>query len=155
MGRKALVLGSEGNIGKPLVRYLRTKDYEVLESDIKAAWRPGYVMGDIRNPSDLIPAFDWQPNVVFMMAAMVSRVTCEQASSLAIETNVAGLQHILDLTKRSKAHLVHFSTSEVYGPELEVMDERSVPNQTTDTGYPSCSAIFSSSTRLSRTACQR
>lgn len=127
MGRRALVLGSEGNIGKPLVRYLRTMGYEVLESDIKAAWRPGYIMGDIRNPSDLIPAFDWQPDVVFMMAAMVSRVTCEQASSLAIETNVAGLQHILDLTKRSNAHIVHFSTSEVYGPELGVMDERLVP----------------------------
>jgi len=121
------VLGSEGNIGKPLVRYLRSKGYEVLESDIKPAWRPDYIMADIRNPSDLIPAFDWQPDVVFMMAAMVSRVTCEQASSLAIETNVGGLQHILDMTKRSKAHIVHFSTSEVYGPELEVMDERLMP----------------------------
>lgn len=124
---KALVTGSEGNIGKPLVRYLRSLNYEVLETDVKPAWRPGYHMADIRNPSDLLPAFDWNPDVVFHLGAMVSRVTCEQASSLAIDVNLTGTQNVLDLAKRAGARVVYFSTSEVYGPEIEVMSEQIIP----------------------------
>jgi nucleoside-diphosphate-sugar epimerase len=125
--KKALVIGSEGNIGKPLVKHLRSLGYAVTETDNRPAWRPNYVMADIRNPADLLQAFDCQPDVVFLLSAMVSRVTCEQAASLAIDTNLAGTQNVLELTKRAKAHLVYFSTSEVYGPELEIMDEASVP----------------------------
>lgn len=124
---KALVTGSEGNIGQPLVRYLRTLGYEVLETDVKPSWRENYLMADIRNISDLLPAFDWGPDVVFHLGAMVSRVTCEQASSLAIDVNLTGTQNVLDLTKRVGARIVYFSTSEVYGPGLDLMSEESTP----------------------------
>ena len=120
---KVLVLGSAGNIGKPLVRRLRTSGHEVMESDHRAGWRDDYVMGDIRNAIDLLPAFDWQPDVVFMLAALVSRVTCEDAASLAVDTNLTGLQNTLELSKRVGAKFVYFSTSEVYGPDVEFMDE--------------------------------
>jgi nucleoside-diphosphate-sugar epimerase len=122
--KKALVVGSEGNIGVPLVKYLKESGYEVLESDIRPSWRDQYVMADINHPIDLLPAFDWGPNVVFILSAMVSRVTCEQASSLAIATNLAGVNNLLQLCKRAKAMTVFFSTSEVYGPACDPMDER-------------------------------
>lgn len=122
--KKALVVGSEGNIGVPLVKYLKESGYEVLESDIRPSWRDQYVMADINHPIDLLPAFDWGPNVVFILSAMVSRVTCEQASSLAIATNLAGVNNLLQLCKRAKAMTVFFSTSEVYGPTCDPMDER-------------------------------
>jgi len=122
--KKALVLGSEGNIGAPLVRHLRLSGVEVLESDIKPGWREGFVMADINHPIDLLPAFDWQPDVVFLLSAMVSRVTCEQASSLAIATNLGGINNVLQLAKRAGSRVVFFSTSEVYGPECDPMDER-------------------------------
>jgi nucleoside-diphosphate-sugar epimerase len=120
---KALVIGSEGNIGVPLVRHLRAVGYEVLESDIRPGWRPDYLMADINYPLDLLPAFDWTPDVVFLLSAMVSRVTCEQAGSLAIATNLAGINNVLQLVRRAGARLVFFSTSEVYGPECDPMDE--------------------------------
>jgi len=101
--RKALVIGSEGNIGTPLVKHLRAAGYDVVESDIRPAWRPGYVMADINYPVDLLPAFDAKPDVVFLLSAMVSRVTCEQASSLAIATNLAGVNNVLQLAKRAGA----------------------------------------------------
>lgn len=126
--KKALVIGSEGNIGVPLVKHLREKGYEVLEVDCKPAWRPNYLMADITKPVDILPAFDWNPDVVFMLSAMVSRVTCEQAASLAVDVNMTGLQNMLDLTKRVGAHFVYFSTSEVYGNEIEVMSEEVVPH---------------------------
>ncbi len=121
---KALVIGSEGNIGAPLVAHLKASGYDVLESDIRPAWRPGYVMADINQPVDLLPAFDWGPDVVFLLSAMVSRVTCEQASGLAIATNLAGVNNVLQLAKRAGARVVFFSTSEVYGPHCNPMDEQ-------------------------------
>ena len=124
MMRKALVLGSEGNIGVPLVGHLRASGIDVLESDLKPGWRGGYLMADINHPVDLLPAFDWKPDVVFLLSAMVSRVTCEQASSLAIATNLGGINNVLQLAKRANARVVFFSTSEVYGPECDPMDER-------------------------------
>jgi nucleoside-diphosphate-sugar epimerase len=125
---KALVIGSEGNVGAPLVRHLRANGYDVLESDIKPGWRDRFVMADINHPVDLLPAFDWGPDVVFLLSAIVSRVTCEQASSVAIATNLGGVNNVLALCERVGARLVFFSTSEVYGNDCEAMDEAaSVP----------------------------
>lgn len=121
--KRALVLGSEGNVGTPLVAHLRREGYDVLESDLRAGWRDGYLMADINQPLDLLPAFDWRPDVVFLLSAMVSRVTCEQASGLAIATNLAGVNNVLQLCKRVDAMTVFFSTSEVYGPGCDPMDE--------------------------------
>lgn len=127
MNKKALIIGSEGNIGKPLCRHLRTHGYEVLASDIKPGWRDEFQVADICQPADLLSAFDWKPDVVFLLAAMVSRVTCEQAASLAVSTNLLGVQNILNLVKRIQAKLVYFSTSEVYGPDMAAMDESLPP----------------------------
>jgi nucleoside-diphosphate-sugar epimerase len=127
-GRKALVIGSEGNIGAPLVSHLRSVGYEVLESDIRPGWREDYLMADTTHPLDLVPAFDWGPDVVFLLAATVGRMTCEQAGSLAVSTNVAGVNNVLQLCKRVDARVVFFSSSEVYGPNCDPMDEsRSTP----------------------------
>lgn len=120
---RALVIGSEGNVGTPLVAHLRARGYEVLESDIKPGWRDGYLMADINQPVDLLPAFDWGPDVVFILSAVVSRVTCEQASGLAVATNLGGINNILQLCKRAGAKVVFFSTSEIYGPGKDPMDE--------------------------------
>lgn len=122
--KKALVIGSEGNIGKPLVKHLRAKGYEVLESDHKPAWRDNYVMADIEHPMDLLKAaLEFKPDVVYGLAAMVSRVTCEQAGTLAVAANMTGLQNMIEIAKTLNARFVYFSTSEVYGPEVDVMSE--------------------------------
>jgi nucleoside-diphosphate-sugar epimerase len=120
---RAVVIGAAGNIGGPLVRYLRSTGYAVLEVDLRPGWRSDYLMADITHPLDLLPAFDWAPDVVFLLAASVGRMTCEQAGSLAITTNVAGINNVLQLCKRAGAVCVYFSTSEVYGPDCEVMDD--------------------------------
>lgn len=121
--KKALVTGASGNIGKPLVRYLKEHDYVVREVDIKPAWRENYYVADITKAADLMEPFDFEPDVVFHLAAMVSRVTCEQSGSMCIDTNLYGTQNIIEFTKRCHAKLINFSTSEVYGPDIEVMDE--------------------------------
>src|SRR5690348_12136745 len=121
--RKALVIGSEGNIGAPLVAHLRAEGYDVLGLDLRPGWREDYLTGDITHPVDLIPAFDWKPDVVFLAAATVGRMVCEQAASLAVSTNLAGVNNVLQLCKRAGARCVYFSSSEVYGPNCDPMDE--------------------------------
>lgn len=121
--RKALVIGSEGNIGAPLATYLRSVGYEVLGFDLRPGWRDEYLTGDITHPVDLVPAFDWKPDVVFLLAATVGRMVCEQAASLAVSTNVAGVNNVLQLCKRTNTLCVFFSSSEVYGPNCNPMDE--------------------------------
>jgi nucleoside-diphosphate-sugar epimerase len=120
---RALVIGSEGNVGGPLSAHLRALGQQVLEVDIRPGWRPDYMMADITRPGDLLPAFDLNPDVVYLLSAMVSRVTCEQAAGLAVDTNLSGVNNVLQLCKRAGARLVFFSTSEIYGPDVAVMDE--------------------------------
>jgi nucleoside-diphosphate-sugar epimerase len=120
---KALVIGSRGNIGKPLVRHLKTVGYEVLEADIRPGFREGYLVADINQPLDLLPAFDWGPDVVFMLAGVVGREVGERAAGLSLTTNVAGLGNVVQLCRRARSRLVFFSSSEVYGSQEGVMDE--------------------------------
>ena len=121
--KRALVIGSEGNIGKPLAAHLRAQGWEVLCADIKPGWRKDYLQVDINQPADLMPTLRWKPDVIFALAAVVSRVTCEQASSLAVSTNLGGLNNVVLLAQAADAKLVYFSTSEVYGPTAGPMDE--------------------------------
>ena len=121
--KRALVIGSEGNIGRRLVPYLRSLDYDVLESDIRPRVRENFLLADITNPLDLLPAFDWQPDVVFLLAACVGRLTSEQAASLSVTTNIAGVNHVLQLCKRAGSVCVYTSTSEVYGPGADLLDD--------------------------------
>lgn len=123
MSGRVLVLGSEGNIGRPLVRRLRDSGFDVLESDLRPGWRPGYLQADINQPMDLISLFERECEVVFMLSAMVSRVTCERAAGLAVDTNLSGLNNVVQLCKRHRVRLVYFSTSEIYGPHCNPMSE--------------------------------
>jgi nucleoside-diphosphate-sugar epimerase len=123
-----LVIGSNGNIGGPLVSHLKHVGYDVLEADIRPGLREGYLVADINHPLDLLPAFDWGPDVVFLLAGAVGRGVCEQAGALAMTTNLSGLSNVLQLCGRAGSRCVFFSSSEVYGPLDEVMDEEtSVP----------------------------
>lgn len=120
---KALVIGARGNLGAPLARHLRSCDYDVLEADIRPGFRDGYLVADINNPLDLLPAFDWRPDVVFLLAGTVGREVCEQASALTAATNLSGIANVLQLCRRAGSRCVYFSSSEVYGPGDEVKEE--------------------------------
>ena len=124
---RILAVGSEGNIGAPLTAHLRSVGHEVYSTDIRPGFRGGYATADITHPLDLLDAFDTDPEVVYIMAAVVSRVVCEASPSLAVATNLAGLQNVLTLSRRVGARVVFFSTSEVYGPTDEIMDEDQTP----------------------------
>ncbi len=122
--KRILVIGSEGNIGKVLCPYLRTCGHEVYRCDIKSGYAPDYFVADINCAVDLLNVFNTvKPDVVYLLAAMVSRVTCEQAPSLAVNTNLGGLNNIIQLCRTYQVKLIYFSTSEVYGNIEGILSE--------------------------------
>jgi nucleoside-diphosphate-sugar epimerase len=113
---RVLITGSEGNIGVHLVRQLREDGHEVIRADLLPGWHDDYMQANIVFPNDLLPVFHkWQPEVVFHLAAMVSRVTCEQSPHMAVDTNLSGTNNIAQMCKLFGAKMIYFSTSEVYG----------------------------------------
>lgn len=113
---RVLITGSEGNIGVHLVRQLREDGHEVLRADLLPGWHHDYTQTNIVFPNDLLPAFqNFKPQVVFHLAAMVSRVTCENSPHMAVDTNLSGTNNIAQMCKIFNAKMIYFSTSEVYG----------------------------------------
>lgn len=121
---RVLVIGSEGNIGVKLTQHLRKCGHEVLRSDIIQHYSVDYAQTDIVSMLDLYKAAErFKPEVVYHLAAMVSRVTCEASPHLAVDTNLAGTNNVAQLCKRLGAKMINFSTSEVYGNLTGVLSE--------------------------------
>jgi len=111
-----LISGSEGNIGSRLIPYLRQCGHQIFRFDQIQKYEEGYMTGNINNEGDLFIAFtEFKPDACVHLAAMVSRVTCEQAPHLTVETNLAGLNNVVQVCKAFQTKLMYFSTSEVYG----------------------------------------
>jgi nucleoside-diphosphate-sugar epimerase len=129
MKKRILVTGSEGNVGSELVPYLESLGHSVLCIDIVQTYRPNYILCDILNLSDAEQQIsEFRPEIVFHLAAMVSRITCEKSISMAVSTNVTGTSNIIQLCKRYRAKLINFSTSEIYGNHDVLLEEDIIPN---------------------------
>ena len=88
---KIIVIGSEGNVGKHLVPYLRQMGQIVFCIDREPGNRKDYLQADINFPLDIERLFSSIcPDIVFCLAAMVGRDTCEKSPQMAITTNIGG-----------------------------------------------------------------
>jgi nucleoside-diphosphate-sugar epimerase len=122
---KIIVIGSEGNIGRVLCPYLRKCGHDVLRIDQLQGVGSDYVTADINAPTDIAEIFGkFSPQAVYLLAAMVSRVTCEKSPAITYKTNVEGVASIAQLCRLHGAKLLYFSTSEVYGNIGGVLSER-------------------------------
>lgn len=110
-----LVTGSEGNIGKKLVPYLKARGHVVTRTDNISKVEHGYIQADIWSSDLWYKTAGIDIDVVYHLAAMVSRVTCEVTPDQAIHTNICGTNGVIQLCKLNNAYLINFSTSEVYG----------------------------------------
>lgn len=112
---RIIITGSEGNIGSRLIPYLR-RDHIIFRVDQIQKYESDYMVANINEVGDLYEAFStFSPDVCIHLAAMVSRVTCEQSPFLTVDTNLSGLNNVIHVCKAFDTKLMYFSTSEVYG----------------------------------------
>lgn len=132
---KILVTGSEGFLGKHLVKILQSDGHEVIGWDI--------VNGhDVNEPIEVadIPVVE----AIFHLACPVDPGNYEQVAIDTIETSSRGTLNMLGLAKYLKAKFLYVSSSEVYGdnelPFIETDQILVEPN--CDRSYYGVSKLF-------------
>jgi dTDP-4-dehydrorhamnose reductase len=107
MNRRAVVLGSAGQLGVELVRELRARDYTAMGWD-----RDEVDITDAAAVEQAIARFDAQ--VVFNAAAYNQVDVAEEEPQAAFEVNALAVRNIALACRQTDARLVHFSTDYVF-----------------------------------------
>lgn len=107
MNRRAVVLGSNGQLGVELVRELRARDYTAMGWD-----RDEVDITDAAAVERAIAKFDAE--VVFNAAAYNQVDVAEEEPRAAFEVNALAVRNIALACRQMDARLVHFSTDYVF-----------------------------------------
>lgn len=122
--KKALVTGGAGFLGSHLCRRLLSDGYEVTAldnlftgtksniSDLIDSRRFSFVHHDVIQP------FRGQFDEIYNLACPASPVHYQHNPVETMKTSVLGTLNILELALKTKAKVLHASTSEVYGDPL-------------------------------------
>lgn len=113
---KVLITGGLGFIGSHLGELLESGGDEVAYMDRIRRTQQNYYRGDICDYYRMEDIFNAvKPDVVYHLAAMVSRKECEETPLLAIQSNVDGTMNICRLAARHNSRLIYSGSSEEYG----------------------------------------
>jgi dTDP-glucose 4,6-dehydratase len=128
---KILVTGSQGTLGRPLVRELRQRGHEVWGCDLQHQTDTQVVRADIRSYRQLEQLLDrtGPVDLVFHLAAEFGRLNGEEYYETLWSTNVIGTRHILELQRRHGFNLIFASSSEIYGDRHEEILHEDIPLQ--------------------------
>lgn len=118
---KVLVLGGAGYIGSVLCDYLEEKGDEVIvfdnflyEKSLKNLSHREYIVGDIRNINDLLPAIE-QADAIVNLAAISNDPASDLAPELTWNVNYKANELIAELCQASGKRVVYASSCSVYG----------------------------------------
>jgi dTDP-glucose 4,6-dehydratase len=112
-----LVTGSEGTLGKPLVKELRERGHRVCTVDMQHGAACDHARADISDSREWSQALKDlpSPDVVYHLAAEFGRLNGELFYERLWRTNVIGTRNILESQKERGFRLIFASSSEVYG----------------------------------------
>jgi dTDP-4-dehydrorhamnose reductase len=119
---KALVSGAKGMMGTDLCRELREQGHTVLVTDIQEM--------DVRDPNGVRRTFnEFQPEMVFHLAALTDVDGCEREPDAAYHTNTIGTQIMALACQIAQVPLIYISTHSVFdGNKCEPYIEFDNPN---------------------------
>jgi len=122
---KILVTGSEGTIGRPLVRALKKRKHEVWRCDLAHSCNDNYIRADVSKYRQLEHVFlNNEFDYVYHLAAEFGRINGEEYYENLWTTNVIGTRNILEWQRKKGFKLIFTSSSEIYGGGHEgVLDE--------------------------------
>ena len=122
--KKALVTGAAGFLGSHLCRRLLDDGYEVTAldnlftgtkrniEDLLGNRRFSFVLHDVTQP------YWGQFDEIYNLACPASPIHYQHNPVETMKSSVLGIMNMLDLALKTKARLIHTSTSEVYGDPL-------------------------------------
>ena len=122
--KKALVTGGAGFLGSHLCRRLLSDGYEVtaLDNLFTGTKKNIYDLLDNRRFSfvlhDITQPFWGQFDEIYNLACPASPVHYQHNPVETMKTSVLGMMNMLELAMKTKAKILHASTSEVYGDPL-------------------------------------
>lgn len=129
--RRVVVTGGEGFIGSHLVESLVSAGADVtVFAHYKPYAQAGHLAhllddirligGDVRDP-DQISRVIKGADTVFHLAALIGIPYSYDAPDSYLQTNIAGTRNVAEAVRRHDVrHLIHTSTSEVYGTAISV-----------------------------------
>lgn len=128
--------GAAGFIGGHLVPELKAAGYDVVGID-----KPD---GDLTERREAWAVLDkHHPDVVFHLAAQVGRLFCEDDLGHTLRSNVIATTYVAQWCARNEVHLVHTSTSEVYGEHGDTVCDETMPLIAEPTGIYAQSKRYS------------
>ena len=122
--KKALVTGAAGFLGSHICRRLLSEGYEVTALDnlftgtkdnildLMDSKRFSFVLHDVTQP------FWGRFDEIYNLACPASPIHYQHNPVETLKSSVLGIMNMLDLALKTKAKLIHTSTSEVYGDPL-------------------------------------
>ena len=122
--KKALITGGAGFLGSHLCRRLLTDGYEVTAVDNLFTGTKSNI-GDLMDSPrfsfvqhDIIQPYWGQFDEIYNLACPASPVHYQHNPVETMKTSVLGMLNIMELALKTKAKVLHASTSEVYGDPL-------------------------------------
>lgn len=114
--KKVLVTGSEGFVGKYLVKALKSQKAVVTGFDLKTGQ-------DVCKIGDVKDAIDLKPDIVFHLAAETQVVKAKGDIINTYCTNIGGTINICRACAEANVPVVIASTDKVYGSDRRAVDE--------------------------------
>ena len=144
MIRKALITGGAGFIGSHLSRRLLSEGYEVtvLDNlftgtkaniyDLLPDKRFTFILHDVTQP------FWGQFDEIYNLACPASPIHYQRNPVETIKSSFIGMMNVMELALKTKAKVLHTSTSEIYGDPLEHPQRESYWGNVNTVGPRSC-----------------
>ncbi len=124
MPKKALVTGAAGFLGSHLCRRLLDEGYEVTALDNLFTGTKDNILSLFENRRfsfvlhDVTQPFWGQFDEIYNLACPASPIHYQHNPVETLKASVLGMMNMLDLSLKTKARLLHTSTSEIYGDPL-------------------------------------
>lgn len=146
MGKTVLIFGAAGYISSSLIDILLNKGYRVVGFDNNFKDTTDtlipfirnknfeFMFGDITDDDAVKLAYDkYQPNYVFLAAALVGFPVCKRLKELATIVNINGVNNVVKNIDTAK--LIFPSTGSVYKPGQLVCDENAIVDPLSHYGF--------------------
>ncbi len=141
---KILVSGGAGFIGSHLCDFLLKKGYYVYCLDNFSTGKKENICHLMNHDNfnliehDIVDPIDVEVDKIFNLSCPASPEQYQKNPIKTMKTSILGIYNLIDLSLKYNAHLIHASTSEVYGDPLEHPQKESYWGNVNPVGIRSC-----------------